>query len=93
MLMHEWLTFETWRSEKELRIDQNSWKNKIYEISKKYEWIARPPQKKTTISLKNEHIRTNTKKKNHQRTPLEKYAVKEKKNLNSCTCEWIWKIL
>lgn len=31
------------------------------------------------ISLKSERIMINSKKKNHQRTPLEKYAVKQKK--------------
>lgn len=92
--MHEWLTSETWRSEKELNIDQNSWINKIYEKSMKYEWVACLSKKKANkSSLKHEHRRTNCKEKNHQRTSLEKYAVnQERKFLNSYTCEWILKI-
>lgn len=36
-------------------------------------------KKANKINFKSEHRRTNSKKKNYQRTPLEKFAVKQKK--------------
>lgn len=34
------ITSETWRPEKGIKVDQNSWIKEIYEMSIKYEWTC-----------------------------------------------------